>query len=380
MREYRNRDWLYKHYIILQESTYTMARIAGCSDVAIGNWLRRFHIPVRGPDKRAPYRDRNWMHEHYVVLQESTPVMARKANCGHDTIWRWLRKFDIPIRTRQESTLLRDAREFQPYRNEDWLREHYVILQESITVMAQKADCGCGTIWSWLHKFNIPTRTPGEGVFLANRNYLDLSDKLSNLLEGELLGDGCITMSSSRSALYEHGSKYEEYPIWLSKIFADLGLEQTGKIYRRDGVSPKGNPYTAYSYISRSYPELVPIRQRWYPDGKKIVPKDLGLNPTMARQWYIGDGGLYSQAGGRPYIAFSTCTFDKPSIDHLLEELRGKGFKVNHWPSCNKIGMSVYSVKDFLNWIGPCPIDCYQYKWDYQDNRKSVKKSTRPIG
>jgi len=253
------------------------------------------------------------------------------------------------------------------YKNKDWMHEHYIVLQESTVLMAQKADCGQSTIRLWLRKFNIPTRS----IFEAKRNHLSITQELLDLLGGELLGDGCITMNGSRSALYQHDSKYKEYLVWLSKTFADLGLEQVGKINKR--WSKKGNAF-GYHYQSRSYPELVLIRQQWYPGGEKIVPKDLRLNPIIARQWHIGDGCLHNRAGHRPYIYFSTCDFDKASIDHLLEEFRDKGFIVTHRPSCNSIGMSVKSVKDFLDWIGPCPISCYSYKWDYQDNRKSMNR------
>jgi len=309
------------------------------------------------------YKNKEWMHEHYVIQEESTPVMAKIAGCSNKTIWRWLRRFEIP-----------NAREFQPYRNEAWLREHYIDLQESTYAMAQQADCNYETIRYWIHKFDIPVRTRSEGIFLATRNYLTISQELLDLLEGELLGDGYVGMRSLRSARYTHTSKYREYVEWLSREFSDLGLEQVGKINRYDGVS-KGKSYMMYCYASRDYPELVPIREKWYPEGsrKKIVPKDLKLNSLICRQWYIGDGGFHNLAAGRPDIVFSTNDFDKASIDYLLKELRGKGFKVTHQPSHNKIGMSVKSVKDFLEYIGPCPIDCYQYKWDYQDNRKRAK-------
>lgn len=256
------------------------------------------------------------------------------------------------------------------YKNRDWLYEHYVVLQESTYVMAQKAECSQYAIWYRLHKFNIPVRSRSEGNFLAQRNYLNLSTELSDLLEGELLGDGYIGIPGSRSARYTHTSKYREYLEWLSKTFADMGLEQVGKILPR---WYEEYHCWSYSYQSRLYPELVPMQKKWYPDGKKIVPKDLVLTPIMARQWYIGDGGI-NLTNWRPYIDFSTYAFDKASIDHLLEELRGKGFRVNHWPASNTIGMSVESVKDFLDWIGPCPISCYQYKWDYQDNRRNTAK------
>lgn len=263
------------------------------------------------------------------------------------------------------------------YENKEWLYEHYVIQEESALIMAKMAGCGNVTILRWLRKFDISIRTRSEGTFLANKNSLNLSDELSDLLDGELLGDGHAGMMGPRSARYCHTSQYKEYLIWLSKTFADLGIEQSGKINKYWGEDYET---FVYKYTSRSYPELVPTRQRFYPEGKKIVPKDLILTPIMARHWFLGDGGLYGQAGGRPHIEFATCYFDKASIDYLLKEFRGKGFKVNHWPSSNKIGMSVKSVKDFLEYIGPCPIDCYSYKWDYQDNRKRAEKSTRLIG
>ncbi|GAJ16965.1 unnamed protein product, partial [marine sediment metagenome] len=31
--------------------------------------------------------------------------------------------------------------------------------------------------------------------------------------------------------------------------------------------------------------------------------------------------------------------------------------------SDNKIHISTKSTKDFLNYIGPCPVKCYEYKW-----------------
>jgi len=373
---YKNREWMYEHYIEMQESTYAMAREADCGQATIRRWLRKLDIPTRTHAESVllrdvrefqPYRNQEWLHEHYIVLQESTVLIAQKADCGQRTVLDWLHKFNIPVRTYGESSLLQYAREFQPYRNEDWLREHYIELEESTYTMAREAGCVANTILRWLHEFDIPPRTRDEGIFLAKRNYLDLSSELSNLLDGELLGDGCITMHSSRSAVYSHGSKYEEYVAWLSRIFADLGLEQSGKICSRQD---KKRHNWSYGYASRSYPELVPIRQRWYPNGEKIVPKDLILTPIMARQWFIGDGGLNNRVNGRPNINFSTDAFDRASIDHLLEELSAGGFKVTYQPSRNRIGMSAHSVKDFLDYIGLCPIDCYDYKWDYQDNRK----------
>lgn len=245
------------------------------------------------------------------------------------------------------------------YRNRSWMTEHYVERDESMSVMARKADYNLVTIYRWLHKLGIPVRTISEGTFLAKRNFLTLSPELLDLLEGELLGDGCVSMNGNRSACYHHSSKYEEYLVWLSAQFANLGLEQAGKIY--SCVAKWG---TVFHYASKSYPELASIRQRWYPEGKKIIPRDLELTPLRVRQWFLGDSHLAHPSGRRPHIEFTTNGFDVDSVEYLVEELRGQGFKATRRPANNTIGLSVYSVKDFLSWIGPCPISCYQYKWE----------------
>jgi len=180
-------------------------------------------------------------------------------------------------------------------------------------------------------------------------------------LRGEILGDGCVKMPGNRSALYSHGSKYKEYLIWLSGQYDEWGIEQSGRINR---YKDKKTGAIYYGYKSRSYPELVPIYKRWYPDGKKTVPKDLELTPIMARQWYIGDGGFNDYKRKHPGIVLSTYDFDQQSVEYLVGELCRQGFKAMRRPASNTIGLSAHSVQDFLNWIGPCPISCYDYKWD----------------
>lgn len=246
------------------------------------------------------------------------------------------------------------------YQNREWMWTHYIVREESTPAMARKAGCGHETIRCWLHKLEIPIRSRGEGHSLATRNSLTLSPKLLGLLGGELLGDGCVSMRSNYSAYYQHTSKYKEYLIWLSNQFNDLGLEQAGKINRYQ--TQWG---AAFYYKTKSYPELVNIRQRWYPNGGKIVPKDLELTPLRARQWYIGDGCLRHHRHGHPWIIFATNGFDIGSVNYLIEELQKQGFKATRWLSDNTIYLSTYSVQDFLSWIGPCPVPCYQYKWNY---------------
>lgn len=248
------------------------------------------------------------------------------------------------------------------YQDRSWLIEQYVVREESTPVMAKEAKCHYKTILRWLRKMDIPVRSSNEGQFLAVKNFLALPSKLLELLEGELLGDGCISMTGKRSAHYQHTSKYAEYVAWLSKQFASLGLEQTGRLgkYRNNGFSNT----IVYHYGSRSYPELVPIRKQWYPNGKKIVPEKLELTPLRMRQWYLGDGSLARHKDCDPGIHFATNGFDINSVNRLVGELQKQGFKARRQSSRNAINLSIHSTQDFLDYIGPCPVGCYDYKWD----------------
>jgi len=35
------------------------------------------------------------------------------------------------------------------------------------------------------------------------------------------------------------------------------------------------------------------------------------------------------------------------------------------YPASNEIGISAYSTKSLLNYIGECPVECYKYKFEY---------------
>lgn len=253
------------------------------------------------------------------------------------------------------------------YKDRDWLWEHYIVREESSVVMAKEAECGLQTILNWLRRYGIPVRSPAEGHFFATRNSVIIIPDFFRFLRGEILGDGHVGMTSKYSACYRHGSKYEEYVVWLSEIYDAWGIEQAGRItdYKDEETGAM-----EYHYATRSYPELVPFVKEWYSerDGKMkktTVPKDLKLTPIMARQWYLGDGHLAHPKDSRPSISLATCDFDIASVSYLVKELCKQGFKATRRPSSNTIGLSTYSVPDFLKWIGPCPISCYDYKWAY---------------
>lgn len=246
------------------------------------------------------------------------------------------------------------------YKNKEWLENKYLKEKLSTYQIAKICKVTYETIRRWLKYFNIILRSDGEAVHLRQNHHCNLSQEAIEWLNGELLGDGSLNSNCIYSANIQYSSKYLEYINYISNTLQSFGIEQIGKIQK---VYHKERGNISYHYKSRYYPELLSIYKKWYPRGKKIVPKNINLTSLTCRQWLIGDGCLKYSKGGSPYIELYTCGYSISNVKSLVKKLTGLGFKVMRWAYHNSIGISTISTKDFLNYIGTCPVKCYQYKF-----------------
>jgi len=253
------------------------------------------------------------------------------------------------------------------YKNKSWLEKKYLIEKLSTVQIGKLIKVNDETIRNWLWKLNISVRPKGEGEHLACRNHCNLSQEAKEWIDGELMGDGCLYSHSKYSAGISYSSKYLEYANYVSNTLKSFGIKKAGKInkyYRKE------MDCYDYHYASLSYPELLSIRKRWYPKGKKIIPRDLKLTPLVLRQEHLGDGTLIHYKKGKPAIVLSTDGFSIEDVNWLVNELNKLDFKSTRRNCDNSIHISTYSTKDFLSYIGECPVKCYDYKWDYYKREK----------
>ena len=255
------------------------------------------------------------------------------------------------------------------YRNKEWLERKYIGEEKSDRQIANEYGVVSGTVGYWRKKFNIITRNRGEAIHLAKANHCTLSSEAIEWINGELLGDGRLMSYSKYSAQFAYGSKFFDYCKYVSETLNSFGINQCGKI--NEHYYKEMNCYT-YFYGSLYYEELLPIHKKWYLYGKKIVPRDLELTPITCRQWYIGDGSLQLPKclTFLPYIVLCTCGFSIDDVEFLKEKLNNLGFKATRYNCNNLIHISTKSTKNFLSYIGPCPVNFYQYKWDYYKKRR----------
>jgi len=243
------------------------------------------------------------------------------------------------------------------YQDKKWLEKKYISEKLSQRQIGKLCKTSNVVILYWMKKFNIFARSNHS----SQANHCSLNSEAIEWLNGELLGDGCLRSESFYSARFDYVSKHLEYIIYVSKTLKSFGIEQSGKIRKKINKKWKN---ISYSYVSLSYEELLPIYKQWYPNAKKIVPKNIKITPTTLRQWYIGDGSLVKRKVSKNQIILATYGFLVSDVEWLVKELMNLGFKTTR-RNCNTIHISIYSVKNFLNFIGKCPVSCYQYKFNY---------------
>lgn len=201
-----------------------------------------------------------------------------------------------------------------------------------------------------------------------------ISEKERNILDGLLFGDGYIG-ANNFSGRYQQACKYKEF---LEHVTTILALDW-GPLY----LDKKWN---CYFLKSRFNPALLEFRKRWYPNGKKIVPKDLVLSKEAVLYWFLGDGSI--RFGNRSKFPNSkhyetklaTDGFSRDDNLFLIERLADLGIK-SSLLGRNQIRIFTESNEKFFKLIGDCPINCYKYKWrGYFNMAEEQKKKALVLG
>lgn len=179
-----------------------------------------------------------------------------------------------------------------------------------------------------------------------------VKEEIIECIDGFLLGDGHISKSSCK---LEWSVKYEEFSNYLANLFKEYYITQ--KQYSVfDNRTNKY--YTSNRGTSRCFAFLKEQRKRWYPDGKKIVPKDVKITPKSVMLWYLGDGCLRGVN-----ISLSTLCFSKEDNQFLCEKLKQIGIDA-HVNKSNNIYIKLDSVREFFKYIGINEVRCYDYKFN----------------
>ena len=254
------------------------------------------------------------------------------------------------------------------WRNKDILYELYWEKELNGIQIAKKLGAGRTTIYTWMQRFGIQKRSLSEARLLTQGNHLDLGKVDMNLMNGLLLGDGGLGVNYKKergSPRFAIASKHREYLEFLSKKLRDCGVQQVGKI--RKQIHKKCNNAVSYGYSSKSYIEFHVLRNLWYVNRKKVVPKNIELTPECLREWLIGDGCFNTRDKN---LMFCTNGFSIGDAKFLIKKFTKLGFiaKMNFWRKQPIIRISTRSTPALLDYIAPCYLELehiWGYKWGH---------------
>ena len=125
-------------------------------------------------------------------------------------------------------------------------------------------------------------------------------------------------------------------------------------------------------YVFWLYNELDKLRDLFYPEGKKIIPKDINkilTSPISLAVWFIDDGTLDYRP--KDHCAFHLCTncFTKEDTSKLIDVLKNNFGIVSslHYTLCRgkrhcRIYIGAQGRDRFIELITPYILDCFKYK------------------
>ena len=159
--KYQSEEWLYQQYALLGKTLQEIAGDCGAAKKTIWRWVQEFDIDTRsGGPRPGPWKKEGWLRTQYLDQEKSIYQIADEQDCDEKTIRNWLAEHGIE--TRDYSDRHPASREQRKYRNEDWLRTQYVDMEKTAATIAEGCDVSRTTIYRWLDRHGIDTRSVEE--------------------------------------------------------------------------------------------------------------------------------------------------------------------------------------------------------------------------
>jgi len=190
-----------------------------------------------------------------------------------------------------------------------------------------------------------------------------MTQRQKDIIIGTVLGDSYLEPNKFGSSIQiKQSNEHKDYVFWLYKELKNLC-----------STLPKQRKDNEQWYLrSSSLNELDKLRDLFYPEGKKIIPKDINkilTSPISLAVWFMDDGTLDYRP--KDHCAFHLCTncFTKEDTSKLIDVLKNNFGIVSslHYTLCRgkrhcRIYIGAQGRDRFIELITPYILDCFKYK------------------
>ncbi len=180
-----------------------------------------------------------------------------------------------------------------------------------------------------------------------------------SVIIGSILGDGYIRIIQGRKDAFleiNHSIKAKDYVDWKYSILKNICVS-----------GPKARIIderrTAYRFYTKQHGEISALLEKFYRNGKKIIPSSLKLNPIILAVWFMDDGSKSRQYD----VYLNTQQFAMNDQKTILAKLRGLGIKarLNKDKQYYRVRILKESIQKFNQLIHPYIIPSLRYKLSY---------------
>lgn len=200
--------------------------------------------------------------------------------------------------------------------------------------------------------------------------------QLNEMITGLLLSDAHLTKNRKNN----HNSMFVIEQKYTRKQFLDvikLEFEKFKINCKLEKVIHKGNDSThkrdTMSYVMRTeaHPYLTILRDEWYKNNRKIIPKDIDFTSKIMAFWFMGDGSSQWIGAKKDLtrISLYTNSFRIDECKRLILLLSNFGIssgllKIRKNQYIIGLSKSI-EVRKFFDLIKPHMIKCFSYKIKY---------------
>jgi hypothetical protein len=152
----------------------------------------------------------------------------------------------------------------------------------------------------------------------SNQIPKEFTQQQLSFFNGLMLGDGSLVYGHKTGSLFprlcvQRQNRDKDYVFWQYYVFKPFyGTEPK---YFRSFHNRVNKFYDGYASRTKSGEIFKTYHQKWYVNHKKIVPRDLILDPLTLLIWFLDDGCIVKLSEKSLIIKFSTDGF---SIEDVL--------------------------------------------------------------
>ena len=199
---------------------------------------------------------------------------------------------------------------------------------------------------------------------------MKLTQKQKQIFDGLIISDACLSKSSKNgNARFSLVTKSKQFAEEVYRIFPSFPWSNPAVSTRNRHDKRTGKSYSSTAARTRVDSFFTEQYQRWYPHGKKIIPKDIQISKDMLLWWYIGDGHLRRKKSRPNYrrVELATDSFKEKDILNVIEKV--KLFlkeEDNIYIESNEIMIAKKSLHKFACLFkNGCNVSDYSYKFEF---------------